>query len=116
MSNFLLLAVLSMDWSECAYSLWKMHTRFSQMLQRAFTPQQGALTDSASIDLNQAFIALRLWLLLIQQMCNKTALSTVFSVADRDHCERTFWNDIWPSFERLLFFSMGVAGFDEYQV
>lgn len=115
MWNFLLLAVLSTDWSECAFSLWRMRTRFSQLLQRALVPQQVVLSDSASTELNQAFIALRLWLLLIQQICSKSALSTVFHVADRDQCERSLWNEFWPSFERVLTFSIGAAGFDDYQ-
>jgi hypothetical protein len=106
-----------MDWSECALSLWKMHSRCSQILQRVITPQQTTLTESASMELNQALLALRLWLLLIQQICGKSALSTVVGhVADRDQCERVLWNELWPSFERLLLFSISVAGYDEYQV
>src|SRR4051794_6230188 len=113
MWNFLLLAVLSMDWSECALSLWKAHTRFSQIIQRVLAPQQTLVMDSGSVELNQAFIALRLWLLLIQQICSRSALSTVVGhVTDRDQCEKLLWNEVWPSFERLLLFSIGVAGLD----
>lgn len=117
MWNFLLLAVLTVDWSECALSLWKIHSRCSQILQRIIMPQQTTLTESASMELNQALLALRLWLLLIQQICGKSALSTVVGhMADRDQCERVLWNELWPSFERLLLFSITVAGYDEYQV
>jgi hypothetical protein len=106
-----------MDWSECALSLWRMHNRYSQIFQRIIAPQQSVLTDAASMELNQALIALRLWLLLIQQICGKSALSTVVGhVADRDQCERVLWNELWPSFERLLLFSISIAGYEEYHV
>lgn len=75
------------------------------------------LSDVASIEINQACIALRLWLLLIQQICNKSALSTVVGHAmDRDHCERILWNELWPSFDRLLYFSLDVASLENSQV
>ena len=86
-------------------------------MRRVILPQHAMLTDSAYMELNQAFIALRLWLLLIQQICNRSALSTVVGhLDDRDQCERVMWNEVWPTFERLLLFSISVAGHEEYQV
>jgi hypothetical protein len=75
------------------------------------------ITDVASIEINQACIAVRLWLLLIQQICSKSAFSTVIGHAmDRDHFERILWNEVWPCFDRLLNFSLDVAALEDTQV
>jgi len=75
------------------------------------------ITNVASIEINQACIAVRLWLLLIQQICSKSAISTVVGhVMDRDHFERILWNEVWPSFDKLLNFSLDVAVLEDTQV
>lgn len=73
--------------------------------------------EGALLEINHVFISIRLWLLLIQQICSKSSLSTVVGhVMDRDHCDRLLWNEVWPSIERLLLFSVSVAGMSDFQV
>lgn len=110
-----------MDRSECALALWKAINRFTQSyhksIQYLLGSPQTALLEGALLEINHVFISIRLWLLLIQQICSKSALSTVVGhIMDRDHCDRLLWNGLWPSIERLLLFSVSVAGMGDFQV
>lgn len=118
--NFLLLSVLITEWDECALHLWNSLGRFSgaytAATQRLIMPPHNITTDTASIEIHNAVIALKLWLLLIQQICNKQALSSVLGHSrDRDGCEKAVWNELWPPMEQIIVFSIRVAELEEFQ-
>jgi hypothetical protein len=110
-----------MDWSDSGLNLWRALSRFSQsynkMIQGIMSSPRSLLQDTSSIDISNAFLSMRLWMLLVQQICDQSALSTVVGhIMDRDHCERVLWNEIWPPFERLLSVSIGLHDLEEFQV
>lgn len=118
--NFLLFSILTMDWSDSGLNLWRALSRFSQsynkMIQSMMSSPRTLLQDTTSIDISNALLSMRLWMLLVQQICDQSALSTVVGhVMDRDHCERLLWNEIWPPFERLLSVSISLHDSEEFQ-
>lgn len=118
--NFLLLAVLTMDWSDCALLLWKHLSQFSRAyiktLQDLLSSAQNMMSDAASIEINQTCISVRLWFLLVQQICGRSIDTIVNHTMDQDHCEQELWNELWPSFGRLITFSLDVAASGDTQV
>jgi hypothetical protein len=53
-----------------------------------------SLPESAVTDINHAYIAIKLWLLLAQAKASAGDGGTVYSL--------TVWNELWPPFERLV--------------
>ncbi|KAG8829946.1 hypothetical protein FRC17_005740 [Serendipita sp. 399] len=116
----LLQVVIASFWSESGVVLWRILGKFSQeynrTLQRILAVPQNMTSDMASIDINLATISVKLWLLLIQEIGNKSAIGMIVGHnMDRDQCERLLWNEIWPGFERLLQRSIAVSEFEEFQ-
>lgn len=75
---------------------------------RAQTQVIGLPPDMTASDINQAFIAIKLWLLLARK-CAEEALAigldapqsaTGFMTEDRN--ASLVWNELWPPFERLV--------------
>ncbi|TDL27495.1 hypothetical protein BD410DRAFT_782583 [Rickenella mellea] len=62
----------------------------------------GLPPDISSYDVNQAFFAIKLWLLLSQKCGrNETTISNE-QPWDEDGDTGLVWNELWPAFERLL--------------
>ncbi|KAJ7219313.1 hypothetical protein GGX14DRAFT_435653 [Mycena pura] len=94
--NVLVLAVLLDDSGNQMNSMFGLLSVFSMIhhtVLRAYTQSTVGL-DSATTDINHAYIAIKLWLLLAQRKCltdkggNVTALIV--------------WNELWPPFEALI--------------
>ncbi|KAL5490495.1 hypothetical protein ACEPAI_5328 [Sanghuangporus weigelae] len=78
---------------------------------RAHSLTLGLPPDMTSSEINQAFVAIKLWLLLARK-CSEEAqgidsdavLSTI-NYASEDRNASLVWNELWPPFERLVFLS-----------
>jgi hypothetical protein len=55
---------------------------------------QGNLAPDIATDLNHAYIAIKVWLMLAHQ--------TSISARAGDACMIRVWNDLWPMFENVL--------------
>lgn len=77
-------------------------------LQRP-TMATGALSEITVTDINQAYVSIKLWLLLARSCVVESGAGpeSVVTVAsdDNSYDERaalSIWNELWPPFERLL--------------
>ena len=65
----------------------------------------GLHPEMSASDVNQAFIAIKLWLLLACK-CDtydeKVTYSPLTDHTSRDRNVSLVWNELWPSFERLV--------------
>jgi hypothetical protein len=60
------------------------------------------LLPSAGPEVNHAFAAIKLWLLLALRTGYEKPAGTSSDVIDSDTEQRRIWNEVWPPFERLL--------------
>lgn len=56
--------------------------------------QSNLSSDSAASDINQAYIAAKVWLMLAQRVSNLTGMG--------DGPMLRVWNDVWPVFESII--------------
>jgi hypothetical protein len=56
------------------------------------------ITESATIDINHAFIAIKLWMMLARKMSGQPSEMTI----DIENAEIAVWNELWPIFESLM--------------
>ncbi|KAG8954643.1 hypothetical protein FRC04_011076 [Tulasnella sp. 424] len=71
-------------------------------------------SDNAALDLDQAFTAIKLWMMLSRRKPSKNALNheedmvlnkgTDLGIEEavQDNRDRTVWNELWPAFENVL--------------
>lgn len=71
-------------------------------------------SDNAALDLDQAFTAIKLWMMLSRRKPSKNALNHEEDMvlnkgmdlgieeAVQDNRDRTVWNELWPAFENVL--------------
>ncbi|KAJ7449837.1 hypothetical protein FB451DRAFT_1286715 [Mycena latifolia] len=95
--NILVLAVLLDNSANQIVPIFNLLSAFStthHAVLRAYTQSVISSSESATTDINHAYIAIKLWLLLAQQISsadnggNATALMV--------------WNELWPPFEAMI--------------
>lgn len=95
--NILLLAVLLDNSGNQTTPMFDLLSAFSAIhhaVLRAYTQSAINPVESATTDINHAYIAIKLWLLLAQRKClagnggNATPLMV--------------WNELWPPFEAMI--------------
>ncbi|KAF5365590.1 hypothetical protein D9758_003325 [Tetrapyrgos nigripes] len=95
--NVLVLAVLldpSETWiSSMFYQLDAFSVVYHAAL-RGHTNSAHGMPDSAITDINHAYIAIKLWMMLAQKKASKEGTGNVDAL--------TTWNELWPPFERLV--------------
>ncbi|KAK7054868.1 hypothetical protein VNI00_003331 [Paramarasmius palmivorus] len=95
--NILLLAALkeeSLQWMDLMCSLLGAFTTAHHTALRNHTQSHGIITEAAILDINHAYIAIKLWLILAQHKLKEVGTSN--DVAFR------VWDTLWPPFEALV--------------
>lgn len=69
--------------------------------------------EASTYDINQAFIAVKLWFLLLHQLAAQSQSDSGF---DLDTAEKQLWNQVWPPFERLVLLSTTLGEMEGMQV
>jgi len=125
--NALALTALSTTGSLPAFNLIYFLPSFAVSFATSLRPLSiisiHAPPETYSLELNQAFTAIKLWLLLCRKMQDvgttlssddRTALGARDDGSEEEsRTERRIWNELWPPFERILVTSMSDIGGQE---
>lgn len=84
----------------------------------------GLPPDVSAADVNRAYIAIKLWLLLARKCFEESTVSQIENSAvftkvdnvDEDINTRMVWNELWPPFEKLVTLSESDAEAGEISV
>ncbi|KAF8311639.1 hypothetical protein DL93DRAFT_2168963 [Clavulina sp. PMI_390] len=73
----------------------------------ALTEQpQGILQPNVGPDVSHAYAASKLWILLAQKLGDRESMDEKAGIVNSDAEQRRIWNEIWPSLEQLLNFTI----------
>lgn len=61
---------------------------------RVYIQSGTRIQESATTDINHAYISIKLWLMLAQREATATSIGTITALA--------VWNELWPPFESLM--------------
>ncbi|KDQ60796.1 hypothetical protein JAAARDRAFT_173016 [Jaapia argillacea MUCL 33604] len=69
---------------------------------RGFTTNISNLSESAAPDINHAYAAIKLWMLLVRKRHQNTMKLAGEAKGQEDATTRMVWNDLWPPFETIV--------------
>ncbi|KAH7926319.1 hypothetical protein BV22DRAFT_1063234 [Leucogyrophana mollusca] len=103
--NILLLASLADPSRKHATTLFSQFSAFTLPYYRSLGGYVQAGTtpsESAAVDIEHAYIALKLWLILAQLLSSTSVEASVPQENARVDATRRVWNELWPPFETLV--------------
>lgn len=114
------------------HSLRSFSLSFATSLRPLAVISIHAPPEEYTSNLNQAYAAIKLWLLLCRKMHDPVSHTTSHEAADltamgrrgsaagdesdETRAERRVWNELWPPFENMLLPSVGQDGVEEVTV
>ena len=82
------------DWAELMLSQLGPLSVAHHAALRSYIQPTGAITDSAIADINHAYIAIKIWLILAQRKSAKVGAGNDIALK--------VWDALWPPFETLV--------------